>query len=89
MPRSRRRSSGGQRTQRRDGIGVAVDYRAVHLLEYYAREFGCRRGDLPVAESIGDRTLSLPFYPQLTDEQIERVIGAVAATVGARVALVV
>ena len=62
-------------------IGVAVNYRAVHLLEYYAKTFGYRRGDLPAAESIGDRTISLPFYPSLTDDQIERVIEAVRAAV--------
>lgn len=63
------------------GIGVVVNYRAVHLLQYYARHFGYRRGDLPVAEDIGDRTLSLPLYPQLTDAQINRVIDAVTEAV--------
>ncbi len=62
-------------------IGVAVNYRAVHLLEYFARQYGHQRGDLPAAEAIGDRTISLPFYPQLTDDQIGRVIDAVAETV--------
>ena len=42
------------------GIGVAVNYRAVHLLQYYARQFGYQRGDRPMAEAIGDRTISLP-----------------------------
>ncbi len=63
-------------------IGVAVNYRAVHLLRYYAERFGQQHGSLPAAESIGDRTISLPFYPQLTVEQIHRVIHAVAETVG-------
>lgn len=62
------------------GIGVAVNYRAVHLLEYYARQGGYRRGMLPVAESIGDRTISLPFYPALTAEQVDCVVAAVAET---------
>ncbi|MBN2560290.1 MAG: DegT/DnrJ/EryC1/StrS family aminotransferase [Phycisphaerae bacterium] len=65
----------------RRGIGVAVNYRAIHLLRYYAKRFGHRRGDLPVAESIGDRTISIPLYPRLTDEQVDRVIGAVKETV--------
>ena len=63
------------------GIGVAVNYRAVHLLQYFTRQFGCRRGDLPVAEAIGDRTVSLPFYTQLTDRQIRRIIQAVTELV--------
>jgi len=66
------------------GVGVAVNYRAVHLLEFFAREYGYRRGDLPAAESIGDRTISLPFYTQLTTEQIERVIEAVRQAISSR-----
>ena len=54
-------------------IGVAVNYRAIHLLTYLRKTFGFSRGDFPVAENIGDRTISLPFYPQLADEQIEYV----------------
>ena len=65
------------------GIGVAVNYRAVHLRRYYAERFGYRRGDLPVAESIGDRTISIPLYPRLTDEEVERIIEAVKETVRA------
>ncbi|MHC3130097.1 MAG: DegT/DnrJ/EryC1/StrS family aminotransferase [Candidatus Bathyarchaeota archaeon] len=54
-------------------IGVAVNYRSIHLLTYFRETFGFRRGDFPVAESIGDRTISLPFYPQLSDEEIRFV----------------
>ncbi len=63
------------------GIGVAVNYRAVHLRRYYAQRFGYRRGDLPVAESIGDRTISIPLYPRLRDHEVQRVIDAVTETV--------
>ncbi|MFZ5585812.1 MAG: DegT/DnrJ/EryC1/StrS family aminotransferase [Thermodesulfobacteriota bacterium] len=62
------------------GIGVAVNYRAVHLLSYYRRRFGFKPGDFPVAESIGARTLSLPLYPSLTEAEVDRVVAAVAAT---------
>lgn len=62
-------------------IGIAVNYRAVHLLRYFAQRFGYKRGALPVAESIGDRTISIPLYPKLTDEQVERVIEAVNGAV--------
>lgn len=59
------------------GIGVAVNYRAVHLLSYYRAEFGFQPGDFPYAEAIGDRTLTLPLYPMMTDEQVDQVIEAV------------
>lgn len=59
------------------GIGVAVNYRAVHLLSYYAKTFGYKRGAFLVAESIGDRTLSLPLYPGLSDDEVDAVVSAV------------
>ena len=62
------------------GIGVAVNYRAVHLLSYYRERFAYKPGDFPLAEYIGDHTLSLPLYPKLSDQEADRVISAVAET---------
>jgi UDP-4-amino-4-deoxy-L-arabinose-oxoglutarate aminotransferase len=59
------------------GIGVAVNYRAVHLLTYYRERFGYERGSFPVAEQIGDRTITLPLYPGMGDEEVETVVEAV------------
>lgn len=59
------------------GIGVAVNYRAIHLLKYYRQNFGFKEGDFPVAEEIGNRTLSIPLYPKLTDSESEYIIKAV------------
>jgi UDP-4-amino-4-deoxy-L-arabinose-oxoglutarate aminotransferase len=61
------------------GIGTAVNYRAVHLLTYFAEQLGLRRGALPVAEEIGDRTLSLPMFPTLREDEQDHVVAAVAA----------
>jgi dTDP-4-amino-4,6-dideoxygalactose transaminase len=61
------------------GIGTAVNYRAIHLLTYLAGLLGLPRGSLPVAEEMGDRTLSLPMYPTLTAEEQDRVVEALAA----------
>jgi UDP-4-amino-4-deoxy-L-arabinose-oxoglutarate aminotransferase len=60
------------------GIGVAVNYRAVHLLSYYREQFGYRPGDYPQAEAIGNSTLTLPLYPGMTDADVDEVIAAVA-----------
>lgn len=60
------------------GIGVAVNYRAIHLLSYYRERFGFEPGSFPVAEAIGDRTLSLPFYPSMSDADQDLVIDALA-----------
>ena len=60
-----------------NGIGVAVDFRVIHLLTYYRRTYGYEKGMFPVAERIGDSTISLPLYPSLTDEEVEYVIEGV------------
>lgn len=58
-------------------IGVAVNYRPVHLTTYYRRELGFAPGAFPVAESIGSRTVSLPMYPGLEDKEVDYVIRTV------------
>jgi UDP-4-amino-4-deoxy-L-arabinose-oxoglutarate aminotransferase len=58
------------------GIGVAVNYRAVHLLTFYRERLGYRRGMYPNAEKIGDSTITLPLYPSMTDEEVDRVVQA-------------
>jgi dTDP-4-amino-4,6-dideoxygalactose transaminase len=59
------------------GIGVAVNYRAVHLLSFYREQFGFAPGAFPNAERIGDSTITLPLYPGMTGEEVDQVIGAV------------
>lgn len=56
------------------GIGVAVNYRAVHLLTYYRETFGHQPGQFPQAERIGDRTISLPLWPGLPDDDVDCVV---------------
>jgi dTDP-4-amino-4,6-dideoxygalactose transaminase len=58
------------------GISVMVNYRAIHLLTYFRETFGFKAGDFPVAEQIGDSTLSLPFYPNMPPEHVEGVVEA-------------
>jgi UDP-4-amino-4-deoxy-L-arabinose-oxoglutarate aminotransferase len=64
-----------QRLQER-GIGVVVNYRAIHLLTYFREALGCRAGAFPEAERIGDATISLPFYAGLPDDHLEAVVAA-------------
>ena len=55
------------------GVGVAVNYCASHLYSLFRHQFGYKEGDFPQAELIGSRTVSLPLYPSLRDEEIEYV----------------
>jgi dTDP-4-amino-4,6-dideoxygalactose transaminase len=63
------------------GVGVSINFIPVHQMTYYRERFGFKDGMFPVAEKIGARTISLPLYPKLTDEEVEYVIGAVREAV--------
>lgn len=43
------------------------------------RQYGGRKGDLPISEKAAAEVLALPIYPELTDGQIERVAGEIRA----------
>jgi len=58
-------------------VGVAVNFRAVHLLTFYRQAFGYKKGMYPIAEKIGASTITLPLYPKLTDEEVRYVIQTV------------
>ncbi len=61
------------------GIDTAVNYPVpLHLQPVY-RPLGYHRGNLPVAEQLCGRCLSLPIYPELSPEQINAVARALRA----------
>jgi len=59
------------------GIGVAVNFRPIHLMKYYREKYNYNDGDFPIAEEIGNRTISIPFYPKLSSGEIEYVIDSI------------
>ena len=59
-------------------IAAMVNYRAIHLLEYFQRKFRLPAGTFPVAERIGDSTLSLPLYPSMPPEHADIVARAIS-----------
>jgi dTDP-4-amino-4,6-dideoxygalactose transaminase len=62
---------------REHNIGTSVHFIPVHLHPFYRRHFGYQRGDLPRAEKIYDRIISLPLYPRMTEAGLEDVIHTV------------
>jgi perosamine synthetase len=55
---------------------------AIHLMTYYRETFGHREGEFPVCEDVAARSVALPFFPELTDGQIERVAVALRGVLG-------
>jgi UDP-4-amino-4-deoxy-L-arabinose-oxoglutarate aminotransferase len=60
------------------GIQVTVNYRSVPTMRYYARKYDFKFGDFPVADEWGAGTISLPFFPALTEDDQAYVIETVA-----------
>lgn len=57
-------------------VGCGVHYRALHVHPYYRDRWGFVPEQFPNAYFIGERTVSLPLTPKLTDAEVERVIRA-------------
>lgn len=59
------------------GIGTSVHFIPIHHHSYYREGFGFLPEDLPVTERVFPELISLPLYPLMTDDNIDRVAGAV------------
>jgi perosamine synthetase len=54
---------------------------AIHLMSFYRERFGHREGEFPVCEDVAARSVALPFFPAMTEGQVERVAAALAEAV--------
>jgi perosamine synthetase len=59
------------------GIGTSVHFIPLHLHPYYRDTYLYRPGDFPNAEDAYSRAISLPIYPGLTDDEVQRVADSV------------
>ena len=64
------------------GIGIGVHYPAMHLFTLY-RRLGYREGNFPVAERVGERIVSLPLFPAMADDDVDRVCSALQRVISA------
>lgn len=58
---------------RRHDIGASNYFPPIPLLPPYRMLYGYRPGDFPVAESVAQRTIALPFFNRITDNEIDLV----------------
>ncbi|MFQ5871891.1 MAG: DegT/DnrJ/EryC1/StrS family aminotransferase, partial [Candidatus Geothermarchaeales archaeon] len=64
---------------REAGVEAAVYWSVpVHLMPLYRRLLNSKEGDLPVAEEVAGRVLSLPVHPRLSEEDLDIIAGVVA-----------
>lgn len=64
------------------GIGVQVNYIPVYWHPVYAR-MGYRRGLCPNAEAFYAEQLSLPLFPAMSDDDVDRTVDALVAALRA------
>ena len=58
---------------RAEGVGCRDYFQPIHLQPFIQEQLGTTRGDYPVTESVGDRAIALPFFPEMTHGQVEKV----------------
>ena len=63
---------------RKRGVANVVNYwPVVPLMTYYQKKYGHKPGDFPKAEAISEKTITLPFYPKLTNKEVDFIIANV------------
>ena len=69
-----------------DAVGVrAKPYLpCIHLQPFYQEQHGYRPGHLPVTEAISRSTIALPFFPEMTEDQVSRACAELAAAIAAQ-----
>jgi perosamine synthetase len=68
----------------RQGVQVSNYFPPVHLQPFIAAHYGYARGDFPIAESVSCRTIALPFYNHLTQDEIAIICGTLRGVLDAR-----
>ncbi len=70
------------RALRERGVDSKPYLPAIHLMSFYRERFGHREGEFPVCEDVAARSLALPFFPELSEGQVARVVAALREVLG-------
>lgn len=68
-----------------ENVKIGVQYMPLHLTEYYKSKYSMKVFDYSSALGVFQRVMSLPMYPSLTDEDIDRVCEAVIKVANAHI----
>ena len=58
----------------KEGVQCKPYFTPIHLQPFYRKMFGYKEGDFPVTEDVTERTIALPFFNNLKEEQIDYVV---------------
>lgn len=61
-----------------EGVPVRPYFAPIHIQPYMVKMFGYQRGDYPVTEDLGDRSLALPFSSRMIEEEVVTVCQRIA-----------
>lgn len=64
---------------RKNEIGVNVHYIPIYHFTYYREHFDFNENDFPETEDVFNRTITLPIYPGMKDEEVELVVKTIKA----------
>jgi perosamine synthetase len=56
---------------RRHDVGAANYFPCIHLQPFYKQRFGFEKGMMPIAESVSQRTVALPFFNRMDETHVE------------------
>ncbi|HEY2180895.1 MAG TPA: DegT/DnrJ/EryC1/StrS family aminotransferase [Solirubrobacteraceae bacterium] len=56
-----------------DGIQSKPYLPAIHLMSFYRERTSRGEGQFPVCEGVAERSLALPFFPEMSEQQVQRV----------------
>jgi len=59
-------------------IGYGLHFPATHRLSYVMKQYGSNLGMLPQTERIMGKIISLPLYPDMTDDDVRYVSAAIS-----------
>ena len=65
-------------------VGCGIHFPPCHLLALARQKLGTREGTLPETEKAGDRVVSLPLFPGMTDADADYVVSAVREALDSR-----
>ena len=55
------------------GVGTSVHFTPLHMHPYYRETYGYQRHDCPESSRLYDEIVTLPLYPEMSDEDIDYV----------------